>query len=741
MFFDHTYLVNLPQHRGRCLKTLAHLKAYGIAPEVFEASNGYVPPLLNEYERYSNQELGSLTYFTDFNELEVSRKKHYIETAGAFGYISTYINLLKDAKSKGYESILIFEDDVILSKDFNERLETFSSSLPKTWKFIGLGASQYDWSSVDLAKAASQGFYTPKQLHTCGSFAIAIHSNVFDELIELQSLYEAPFDHLPLGEIYDKYPSDCFITYPYMVMPDVRNSSIRGSRSQLIHAKKMKWDPSLFEYPLKRPIINLIVSSKEEIKYLESFNDEITFPFELHLFIPSLDGLRPYHNQSQNIESIDADNKTIAPNSGYCIRSNEHVPITEASLISLFESLELKQKPTEGFEVLDTLDHIIDSDKVSVIIPTFKRADNLATVIISVIEQDYENKEIIVVDDNPRQSEAQLDTERVVKNLIKEHPDTNLIYISQTRNRNGAAARNTGFMRSTGNYICYLDDDDMYLPGRLSLSIEKLKTTPSYIGAVYCGFLGWNGATHSKKRYKKGNLTSELLTLDYLSHYLHTNTATYKRDAVITLDGFDETFIRHQDIEFNLRFFEHYDMDVVEKQLIHLRPKPTNTNNQQFGVALFETKLKFLEKFEYVINRFDYATKNRIYEEHWSEVVKYIPNDSFFKKKLSADISNGHIQCLLKVIDNQKILTKDEIKADESIVKVEFDGNEQEIFSVSTANNLNFWQIKGANIFGVLFRAYIMPHHRDKLRNQPEAFFKDSKNDFARLVGRLLKIL
>lgn len=741
MFFDHTYLVNLPQHRGRCLKTLAHLKTYGIVPEVFEASNGYVPPLLNEYEKYSNQELGSLTYFTDFNELEVSRKKHYIETAGAFGYISTYIKLLKDAKSKGYESILIFEDDVILSKDFNERLETFCSSLPKTWKFVGLGASQYDWSSVGLAKAESQGFYTPKQLHTCGSFAIAIHSRVFDELIELQSLYEAPFDHLPLGEIYDKYPSDCFITYPYMVMPDVRDSSIRGSRSQLIHAKKMKWDPSLFEYPLKRPIINLILSSKEEIKYLESFNDEITFPFELHLFIPSLDGLRPYHNQSQNIESIDAANKTIAPNSGYCIRSNEHVPITEASLISLFESLELKQKPTAGFEVLDTLDHIIDSDKVSVIIPTFKRADNLATVIMSVIEQDYENKEIIVVDDNPRQSEAQLDTERVVTSLIKEHPDTNLIYISQTRNRNGAAARNTGFMRSTGNYICYLDDDDMYLPGRLSLSIEKLKTTPSYIGAVYCGFLGWNGATHSKKRYKKGNLTSELLTLDYLSHYLHTNTATYKRDAVITLDGFDETFIRHQDIEFNLRFFEHYDMDVVEKQLIHLRPKPTNTNNQQFGVALFETKLKFLEKFEYVINRFDYATKNRIYEEHWSEVVKYIPNDSFFKKKLSADISNGHIQCLLKVIDNQKILTKDEIKADESIVKDDFDGSEQEIFSVSTANNLNFWQIKGANIFGVLFRAYIMPHHRDKLRNQPEAFFKDSKNDFARLVGRLLKIL
>ena len=655
-YFEHTYLVNLPQHTGRKLKTLEHLEFYGIYPEVFEASNGYASPLLNKYQEYSNKPIGKLDYFSDFNELEFNRNKHFIETAGAYGYIDTYINILKDAKIKGYESILIFEDDVLLSKDFNKRFDNLYKTLKDNWKFIGLGASQYHWNSVDLSQAEKKGYYSPKQLDTCGSFAIAIHKEIFDELIELQQKFEAPFDHLPLGEIYNKYPDECFIAYPYMVMPDVRNSSIRGSRNQLIHAKKMKWDPELFQYPLKRPRLNLILDAKEHLKYFRSFSDEFTLPFELHIFIQSLDGLRPFHSHSQSFEVKGKDENIVNPNDGLCVKPfSVNTTITEESLTSLYESLNSNQKPSNDFISLDIAPKVVDADRVSVIIPTYKRSDNLKNVILSVIEQDYENKEIIVVDDNPIESVDQLNTSNVVKELIDEYPETTLIYIPQTKNRNGAAARNTGFLISTGNYVCFLDDDDMYLPGRLSFSIEKLKSTSDHIGAVYCGFKGWNGATKSKSRYKEGNLTLELLTLDYLSHYLHTNTATYKRDAVITLNCFDESFLRHQDIEFNLRFFEYYNMKVVKKPLIHLRPKPTKTNNQQFGSDLFDTKIKFLKKFEYIINRFDAATQKRIYEEHWTEVINYIPNDHQFQKSLSLDYSNGHVQCLLKILEKQKV--------------------------------------------------------------------------------------
>ena len=710
------------------LKTQSHFNDHGIFPEIFPASDGYLPPLLNKYLDYSKNECGNLSYFKSFNDFELSRKKHFIESPGAIGYIDTFIRVLKDAKSNGYKSILIFEDDVILAKDFNQRLNAFNKKLPTNWKFLGLGASQYKWSSVDIQKAKANGLYTPKQVDTCGSFAIALKNTIFDELIELLAYFDSPADLFPIGEIYKKYPSECFTAFPYMAMPDVRTSSIRGSRNQLNHAKKMKWQPELFTYPLKRPRLNLILTSTEETKYYQSFSNAVTFPFELHCFIPSLDGLRPYHDSAQTIEESNNDEVIVEPSSGYCIKSKKPQAITEDSLLNLYESLEDKQKTTTAFKVIKAKPHEINENRVSVIIPTYKRSDYLRNVVLSVIEQDYENKEIIVVDDNDRGSEAQIATKHVVTKLIKDHPDANLIYISQSKNRNGSAARNTGFFRSTGNYICFLDDDDIYLPGRLSKSIKKLKNTSDYIGGVYCGFVGWNGAEKIEQRYSEGNLTLELLSLNYLSHFLHTNTATYKRDALITLNGFDETFKRHQDIELNLRFFEHYGIVVVKKALIHLKPQTTNINNQQYGTDLFETKLKFLKKFEYIINRYDPATRKRIYETHWSRVIKSIPDLSFFTERLSSDLSNGHVQCLLGVIKNQNQLKEDQLQESQKqnvILKNKIVSLRKELdeLTVSDKIKLNYWQLKGASFFGVLFRVFITPPHQDKLKKTARHFF------------------
>ncbi|WP_438883286.1 hypothetical protein, partial [Bacillus cereus group sp. Bce013] len=88
--------------------------------------------------------------------------------------------------------------------------------------------------------------------------------------------------------------------------------------------------------------------------------------------------------------------------------------------------------------------------------------------------------------------------------------------------------------------------------------VAKLIVTPDDVGAVYCGFLGWNSSENDLHRYKEGDLTLDILMLDYKNHYLHTNTATYKRHVVLSINGFDESYHRHQDLEFNLRFFESY---------------------------------------------------------------------------------------------------------------------------------------------------------------------------------------
>ena len=181
-------------------------------------------------------------------------------------------------------------------------------------------------------------------------------------------------------------------------------------------------------------------------------------------------------------------------------------------------------------------------ENVSIIIPTYKRPTNLLNALTSVAEQDYLNKEIIVVNDTGAGSEYNSEISNVIQQVRGAYPLVDIKFIEHNENRNGAAARNTGLLVSTGEYICFLDDDDIYLQGRLSESIAKLANQPSHVGAVYCGFLGWNSPKNDLNRYAEGDLTKEILLLEYLKHYVHTNTVTYRRSAVLALNGFDESY-------------------------------------------------------------------------------------------------------------------------------------------------------------------------------------------------------
>src|SRR5690554_5294753 len=104
------------------------------------------------------------------------------------------------------------------------------------------------------------------------------------------------------------------------------------------------------------------------------------------------------------------------------------------------------------------------NSKVSVIIPTFRRADSLKKAIQSVINQSYNNIEIIIVDDNDGDDFFRAATKKTVKDSFMEFP---LIYIEHLHNKGLPTARNTGINVANGEYIAFLDDDDEWLPQKL----------------------------------------------------------------------------------------------------------------------------------------------------------------------------------------------------------------------------------------------------------------------------------
>ena len=98
-------------------------------------------------------------------------------------------------------------------------------------------------------------------------------------------------------------------------------------------------------------------------------------------------------------------------------------------------------------------------DKVSIIIPTYGGSESLLKSVDSVLLQDYSEFEIIVVDDNDPDTDARKKTELLMGKYTN---DPRVKYIKHERNKNGSAARNTGFIESEGEYICLLDDDDFF---------------------------------------------------------------------------------------------------------------------------------------------------------------------------------------------------------------------------------------------------------------------------------------
>ena len=650
--FDHIYVVNLDHQLEKRLKTANQLRKAGIQFELFSAVNGYMGEPRDFFENYRKTPLGSLKRYPLWNDREIRRGSHFIESAGAVGYIYTYLKILKDAKRRQFKKFLILEDDVILCNDFENKLEKFLSSVVSDWKVLQFGASQYGWSGINLDTALSNGYYHPNQVETCGSFAIAFDGSIVDELIEAESAFEAPFDHLPMGEIYERYRGKCYVSYPNLVMPDVGDSSIRGGRCQYAQSEKVKWHIENFRYPYPKPSVSVLLTSHLNLKYHSSFSKHADMAVELRLYYATSDGLRPLHNASMIPADYKADQQALEnaclPEADFFLTLDERAILTEQDIYSYVEhSLGLREVNSTPLKAFNIIPSTAKNGRVSVVIPTYKRPKNLKNALTSVLEQDYKDIEILVVSDNGKDSPFNDETRALINELKNAYPKRNLSLLEHTQNRNGAAARNTAIMQSSGEYICFLDDDDIYLPGRISKSVDALQKTRGVDGAVYCGFLGWNSPQNDVNRYKSGDLTLEILMLDYKKHYLHTNTATYKREAVLAINGFDESYRRHQDLEFNLRFFELYDIDVVKESGVRLNPEPSDVSNKVFNIDMIKLKSKFLLQFEKTIEELREA--DEIYVKHWNEVIRYINDKKIANDFFRVHKKNGFLQVALRL--------------------------------------------------------------------------------------------
>ena len=196
---------------------------------------------------------------------------------------------------------------------------------------------------------------------------------------------------------------------------------------------------------------------------------------------------------------------------------------------------------------IEKMNTSIEAPLISVIIPTYNRANLVNQTLDSVLQQSYQNLEIIIVDDGSTD-----ETEATIKDIA----DSRICYLRHQKNFGGAKARNTGIEAATGQYIAFLDSDDIWMPNKLELQIASIQKFSDFEKVVIYTQRKFSNAFKGKhiKRPKKGIEDSTNLA-DYLfceDGDMQTSTLMMA-SSLAKATCFRPELKKHQDWDFCLR--------------------------------------------------------------------------------------------------------------------------------------------------------------------------------------------
>lgn len=195
---------------------------------------------------------------------------------------------------------------------------------------------------------------------------------------------------------------------------------------------------------------------------------------------------------------------------------------------------------------------------ISVIIPTYNREGLVGRAIKSVLSQTYKDVEVIVVDDASTD-----DTETEVKKIESDR----LRYIKLNKNGGACRARNFGINEAKGDYIAFLDSDDIWNPDKLEKQMKYLLSKNAEV--VACN--GWYIKANSRRLITNPK-NEELVNLRELlnANYITTGALLAKKKLLLSVGCFDEGLPRYQDWDLVIRIVRMTDLYFMNEPLYTL---------------------------------------------------------------------------------------------------------------------------------------------------------------------------
>lgn len=349
---------------------------------------------------------------------------------------------------------------------------------------------------------------------------------------------------------------------------------------------------------------------------------------------------------------------------------------------------------------------------ISVIIPVYNRKDMIMNAINSVLSQSYDNFELIIVDDASTDGTAE---------FLKEIRHDKIRVLFHTENKDTSAARNTGIKESKGEYITYLDSDNLMGEKFLEANLGMFLKFPD-ADCVYSGQARHDDYDSPIHTILFGTLNkSGLLNRNFID----TNTIFHKKEVLEKVKGFDETLNRAVDWDFMLKICNNYKIYFApilqSKYYTHtisnrMSARPTNSKKIRGNNAKFYTNCSKLDKNVNIIIPINNSQDNL--KECLNSILSLYPREKIkiiISTNKSIDLNDLNIENNVEIIETIDLGFGDALKKG-----LEYCDNNGDILILNQKANLTKGSIESMQKYAYELQECGLIVSQQLMRNSPQ---------------------
>ncbi|MCK5285789.1 MAG: glycosyltransferase [Candidatus Pacebacteria bacterium] len=259
---------------------------------------------------------------------------------------------------------------------------------------------------------------------------------------------------------------------------------------------------------------------------------------------------------------------------------------------------------------------MIENSKISVIIVTYNRPESVKEAIQSVLDQTFKDFELIIIDNGVKIP---------AKKIVESFRDSRIKYIQNNKNTDCAGGKNIGMKNMRGEFVAFLDDDDVWLPDKLELQVQAFEKNPE---AGFC-------FTAVTQIFDHGIIDSIIpegvgdyyeRTLSNFSGFLSV-TLMIRKEVIDDIGFMDEAFPSHTDIEWIIRIAKKYKGIGVNKPLVKVM---SLGSHNQMGSSM-DRKITGREM---ILNKYkeEFEKRPEVLAKHLLMLAKFYRNNGQYKK-------------------------------------------------------------------------------------------------------------